>query len=76
MIGPLEPGLVQQAKERTRAGCALLQEDGTLGSLLGDAAPLEALLDALCGVAGAREPDSEVRAALAESVELLVRAAS
>lgn len=59
-----------------RAGCALLQEDGTLGSILGDMAPLEALLDALCGVTGAREPDSGIRAALAESVELLVSAAS
>ena len=52
----------------------LLQEDGTLGAILGDAPALEALLDALCGVTGAKEPDSEARAALAESIELLVSA--
>ena len=52
----------------------LLQEDGTLGAILGDAAALEALLDALCGVTGPKERDSEARAALAEAVELLVSA--
>ena len=51
---------------------ALLQEDGTLGAILGDAPALEALLDALCGVTGPKEHDSEARAALAESIELLV----
>ena len=53
---------------------ALLQEDGTLGVILRDAPALEALLDALCGVTGPKEQDSEARAALAESIELLVSA--
>ena len=53
---------------------ALLQEDGTLGAILGDAPALEALLDALCGVTGPKEQDSEARAALAESIKLLVSA--
>ena len=57
------------------AVCALLQEDGTLDSILGDMAALEGLLDALCGVTGTREQDSKIRAALAESIELLVSAA-
>ena len=62
----------QQAGHELTA--ALLQEDGTLGAILGDAPALEALLDALCGVTGPKERDSEARAALAESIELLVRA--
>ena len=44
-----------------------------LDSILGDPAPLSIILEALCGVTRAKEQNSEVRVALAESTELLVR---
>lgn len=49
-----------------------LQEDGTLDSILEDRAPLEMILEALCGVSRAKEQNDDVRVALAESIELLV----
>lgn len=49
-----------------------MQEDGTLDSILKDTRSLEMILEALCGVAQAKQPSDEVRVALAESLELLV----
>lgn len=50
----------------------VVQEDGTLESIVEDQAPLELILGALCGVTKAKEQDTDVRVALTESTELLV----
>jgi len=60
----------QSAVAKTLGIC--LQEDGTLDSILEDRAPLEMILEALCGVSRAKEQNDDVRVALAESIELLV----
>ena len=49
-----------------------MQEDGTLDSILDDTGPLGTLLEALCGVAQAKQQSDDLRIALAESIELLV----
>ena len=49
-----------------------MQEDGTLDSILDDTRSLDMILEALCGVAQAKQQSDEVRVALAESLELLV----
>ncbi len=49
-----------------------VQEDGTLNNILEDTRSLEMILEALCGIAQAKQQSDEVRVALAESIELLV----
>ena len=49
-----------------------VQEDGTLDNILEDTRSLEMILEALCGIAQAKQQSEDVRVALAESIELLV----
>lgn len=44
-----------------------------MDSILEDTRSLEMVLEALCGVSRAKEQNDDVRIALAESIELLVR---
>ena len=51
----------------------LAQQDGTLHQILDQRLQLQQVLNQLCGVEAPKEVDDTVRAALAESILMLVR---
>jgi hypothetical protein len=45
-----------------------VQEDGTLGAILAEEQVLRDMLEPICGMAGPKDTDSDVREALAEAI--------